>query len=100
MSFIDQCWFWAKLWDVIIDVWYEIVVFKVIPWSSNDALVFSYSYFSQASPYEFIEFAKLALLGFLQSSLAAARADNFYYPPEWTPNQVCFSSSCYITLLK
>ncbi|KAK6921795.1 Saf4/Yju2 protein [Dillenia turbinata] len=23
----------------------------------------------------------------LQSSLAAARADNFYYPPEWTPNQ-------------
>lgn len=25
----------------------------------------------------------------MQSSLAAARADNFYYPPEWTPNQVC-----------
>lgn len=24
----------------------------------------------------------------LQSSLAAARADNFYYPPEWTPDQV------------
>ncbi|KAF2318124.1 hypothetical protein GH714_041476 [Hevea brasiliensis] len=22
-----------------------------------------------------------------QSSLAAARADNFYYPPEWTPKQ-------------
>jgi len=21
------------------------------------------------------------------SSLAAARADNFYYPPEWTPDQ-------------
>lgn len=21
------------------------------------------------------------------SSLAAARADNFYYPPEWTPKQ-------------
>ncbi|KAF4356858.1 hypothetical protein F8388_019517 [Cannabis sativa] len=25
------------------------------------------------------------------SSLAAARADNFYYPPEWTPDQVWFS---------
>jgi hypothetical protein len=24
----------------------------------------------------------------LQSTLAAARADNFYYPPEWTPEQV------------
>jgi coiled-coil domain-containing protein 130 len=23
----------------------------------------------------------------LQSTLAAARADNFYYPPEWTPEQ-------------
>jgi coiled-coil domain-containing protein 130 len=22
-----------------------------------------------------------------QSTLAAARADNFYYPPEWTPDQ-------------
>ncbi|PKI55951.1 hypothetical protein CRG98_023683, partial [Punica granatum] len=22
-----------------------------------------------------------------KSSLAAARADNFYYPPEWTPEQ-------------
>ncbi|CAM8876546.1 unnamed protein product [Rhodiola kirilowii] len=32
--------------------------------------------------------AKLMLcLLYLQSSLAAARADNFYYPPEWTPNQ-------------
>lgn len=28
--------------------------------------------------------------GFLQSSLAAARADNFYYPPEWEPKKVCF----------
>lgn len=26
---------------------------------------------------------------FLQSSLAAARADNFYYPPEWEPKKVC-----------
>ncbi|KAG7013056.1 Coiled-coil domain-containing protein, partial [Cucurbita argyrosperma subsp. argyrosperma] len=25
--------------------------------------------------------------GICQSSLAAARADNFYYPPEWTPKQ-------------
>ena len=55
---------------------------------------------SQVSPYEFIEFAKLALPGFLQSSLAAARADNFYYPPEWSPNQVHVISSCSITLLK
>lgn len=22
------------------------------------------------------------------SSLSAARADNFYYPPDWTPDQV------------
>ena len=55
---------------------------------------------SLVSPYEFIEFAKLALSGFLQSSLAAARADNFYYPPEWSPNQVHFFGSCSITLLK
>jgi hypothetical protein len=27
-------------------------------------------------------------LVFLQSSLAAARADNFYYPPEWSPKKV------------
>lgn len=32
---------------------------------------------------------ELSLIGFLQSSLAAARADNFYYPPEWEPSQVC-----------
>lgn len=31
------------------------------------------------------------MAAFFQSSLAAARADNFYYPPEWTPNQVCQS---------
>lgn len=29
----------------------------------------------------------------LQSSLAAARADNFYYPPEWSPKKVRVSSS-------
>jgi len=29
-----------------------------------------------------------ALWFLLQSSLAAARADNFYYPPEWDPSQV------------
>ena len=28
------------------------------------------------------------LFVFLQSSLAAARAENFNYPPEWTPDQV------------
>lgn len=38
----------------------------------------------------------LLLFGFLQSSLAAARADNFYYPPEWTPNQVCLIYSLHI----
>lgn len=30
------------------------------------------------------------LVCIFQSSLAAARADNFYYPPEWTPKQVRF----------
>ena len=29
----------------------------------------------------------------LQSSLAAARADNFYYPPEWSPKKVPKSGS-------
>ncbi|GAB4828916.1 hypothetical protein Ancab_018577 [Ancistrocladus abbreviatus] len=29
----------------------------------------------------------ISSLGVLQSSLAAARADNFYYPPEWDPSQ-------------
>lgn len=73
---------------------------QVIPWTANDSLVFpEYFYnFSQAS-YQFVECAKLALLGFLQSSLAAARADNFYYPPEWTPSQVYFNSGCSISLL-
>lgn len=30
----------------------------------------------------------LLFLCVLQSSLAAARADNFYYPPEWSPKKV------------
>jgi hypothetical protein len=34
------------------------------------------------------QLTKLALFVYLQSSLAAARADNFYYPPEWDPSQV------------
>lgn len=38
------------------------------------------------------------MVAFFQSSLAAARADNFYYPPEWTPNQVC--QSVFVMLLK
>ncbi|KOM46275.1 hypothetical protein LR48_Vigan06g158100 [Vigna angularis] len=32
-------------------------------------------------------YTKFALIVLLQSSLAAARADNFYYPPEWEPSQ-------------
>lgn len=31
------------------------------------------------------------VLVIVQSSLAAARADNFYYPPEWTPKKVSMS---------
>lgn len=37
-------------------------------------------------------FNRLFLLFSLQSSLAAARADNFYYPPEWSPKKVWVSS--------
>lgn len=35
-----------------------------------------------------VEVFKPLLVCIFQSSLAAARADNFYYPPEWTPKQV------------
>jgi len=37
-------------------------------------------------------YTEFALIGLLQSSLAAARADNFYYPPEWEPSQVCLNN--------
>jgi hypothetical protein len=32
--------------------------------------------------------SNLFFVDLLQSSLAAARADNFYYPPEWSPKKV------------
>lgn len=37
---------------------------------------------------QIVEAYKPFFVCIFQSSLAAARADNFYYPPEWTPKQV------------
>lgn len=42
-------------------------------------------------PFSAVELALFYCI--LQSSLAAARADNFYYPPEWTPKQVFLHST-------
>lgn len=84
---LKPCSLWANLgkWFmyVIVNVWYRTSVFCYFFWC----------FFSFLSTKNFIQFANLTLFGFLQSSLAAARADNFYYPPEWTPNQVCFPLS-------
>jgi hypothetical protein len=37
---------------------------------------------------EFCTIPNLFSFAILQSSLAAARADNFYDPPEWSPKKV------------
>lgn len=87
------CFFKENLWNC--SCWYESAIKSTwtlgFKWSFCVCIFISLIVIAQS--------AKLALFRFLQSSLAAARADNFYYPPEWTPNQVNLEHTISASLL-
>lgn len=87
---------WYASWIMCICIF--IIVFLLVCFTASNCWFFLSEKVNKWMKYKYmisntcwiIEAYKTLLVGIFQSSLAAARADNFYYPPEWTPKQVHF----------